>query len=268
MKDITLNEALTLLDICPTAMLLIGQDNNIRGCNAAFTALTGVFTSTLDADLQQNLLAPLLEKRTIINWVTPDGDERRLSVENAVVGDAGVSVRFYQDVTEKLRLKKERDALALELSEQSLKDERLTSLLSRHGILVSMGPLVARSRRYNSPLSIIAMSVDTGLERDMILQKLSLLLKDQTRWADLVGCNNEGDFILVLQEATRDSALQLVEKLSAKLAAMNAGVTDPVLASYGIAQCDKNDDAFSLLERAESALVEAHSSESRTSIAM
>ena len=268
MKNLTLNEALSLLDICPTAMLLIGQDNNIRGCNAAFTALTGMFTSSLDADMQQNLLAPLLEKATLINWVTPDGIERWLSVENVTVGDAGVSARFYQDVTEKLRLKKERDALTLALSEQSLNHEHLTSLLSRHGVLVTMGPLVARSRRYNSPLSIIAMSIDTGQERDTVLKKLSLVLKDQTRWADLVGCNTEGDFILVLQEATRDSALQLVDKLSAKLASMNKGAPDPVIASYGITQCDKNDDAFSLLERAESALIEAHTSDNRTSIAM
>ena len=97
---------------------------------------------------------------------------------------------------------------------------------------------------------------------------MSLLLKDQTRWADLVGCNNEGDFILVLQEATRDSALQLVEKISARLAAENTDSPEPVLACYGIAQCDKNDDAVSLLERAESAMAEARNSESRTSIAM
>ncbi|MCK5481064.1 MAG: diguanylate cyclase, partial [Gammaproteobacteria bacterium] len=145
--------------------------------------------------------------------------------------------------------------------------ERLTGLLSRNGILVSLEPLVARCRRYSSPLSVIVMSVDTGQEIDTVLRRLSFLLKDQTRWADLVGCNNARDFILVLQETTRDSALQLVEKLSARLASMNAGTADPILASYGIAQCKKSDDAASLLERAESALAEARTSESRTSIA-
>ena len=268
MKDINLNEALTLLDSCPMAMLLVSEDNIIRGYNQAFTALTGVITGTLDSTMQQELLAPLLGEGSIINWVTPDGDEHWLGLETVAVGDAGATARFYLDITEKLRLKKERDALATELSEQSLKDERLTSLLSRHGILVSMGPLVARSRRYNSPLSVIAISIDSGEEREAVLRRISLLLKDQTRWADLVGCNNEGDFILVLQEATRDSALQLVEKISARLASANADFLEPVLASYGIAQCDKNDDAVSLLERAESAMAEAHNNENRTSIAM
>ncbi len=267
MKDLSFKEALALLDICPMAMLLVGQDNNIRGCNQAFTALTGESASTLDIDTQQDLLAPLLGEGTIINWVTPDGDERWLAVETVAVGDADAIARFYLDVTEKLRLKKERDALAAELSEQSLKDERLTGLLSQNGILVSLEPLVARCRRYSSPLSVIVMSVDTGQEIDTVLRRLSFLLKDQTRWADLVGCNNARDFILVLQETTRDSALQLVEKLSARLASMNAGTADPILASYGIAQCKKSDDAASLLERAESALAEALTSESRTSIA-
>jgi len=265
---LTSNEALTLLDTCPMAMLLIGQDNIIRGYNQAFTALTGMMTGTLDSAMQQQLLAPLLGEGTIINWVTPDGDEHWLSLETVTLGNTGVSARFYHDITENLRLKKERDALAAELSEQSLNDGHLTSLLSRHGILVSMGPLVARSRRYNSPLSVIAMSVDTAQERDTTLHRLSLLLKDQTRWADLVGCNSEGAFILVLQEATRDSALQLVEKLSARLETMNADASDPVVASYGIAECDKSDDAISLLERAEAALTEAQNSDSHTSIAM
>ena len=112
------------------------------------------------------------------------------------------------------------------------------------------------------------MSVDKGPEHDTVLHKLSFLLKDQTRWADLVGCNSARDFILVLQETTRDSALQLVEKLSARLATMSEAAAEPILASYGIAQCEKNDDAASLLERAESALAEARTSESRTSIAM
>ena len=268
MKNLSFKEALALLDICPMAMLLVSQDNNIHGCNQAFTVLTGESAATLDSDTQQPLLAPLLGEATIINWVTPDGDERWLAVESVAVGDADVIARFYLDVTEKLRLKQERDALAVELSEQSLRDEQFTGLLSRRGILVSIEPLVARCRRYNSPLSIIAMSVDKGPQHDTVLHKLSYLLKDQTRWADLVGCNSARDFILVLQETTRDSALQLVEKLSARLATMSEAAAEPILASYGITQCEKNDDAASLLERAEAARVDAHSSESRTSIAM
>ncbi len=267
MKNLSFKEALALLDICPMAMLLVGQDNNIRGCNQAFTTLTGESASTLDIDTQQGLLAPLLGKGTIINWITPDGDERWLAVETVAVGDTDAIARFYLDVTEKLRLKKERDALASELSKQSLKDERLTGLLNRNGILVSLEPLVARCRRYDSPLTVIVMSIDTGQELDTVLRRLSFLLKDQTRWADLVGCNNARDFILVLQETTRDSALLLVEKLSSRLATMNAGTTDPILASYGIAQCKKTDDASSLLESAESALAEARTSESHTSVA-
>ncbi len=42
-------------------------------------------------------------------------------------------------------------------------------------------------------------------------------MKDQTRWADLVGCNDGHDFLLILQDTTRESALRLVEKLSVHL---------------------------------------------------
>jgi hypothetical protein len=268
MKNLSFKDALALLDICPMGVLLVGQDNNIHGCNPAFTALTGESAGTLDPDSQQPLLASRPGEAALINWVMPDGDERWLAVETVAVGDADVTARFYLDVTEKLRLKRERDALAAELSEQSLRDAQFTSLLSRHGILVSIEPLVARHRRYDSPLSLVAMSVEKGPEHDATLHKLTFLLKDQTRWADLVGCNSARDFYLVLQETSGDSALQLVKKLAARLAAMSATAPAPIIASFGIARCEKHDDAASLLERAESALAEARTLEGRISIAV
>ena len=48
------------------------------------------------------------------------------------------------------------------------------------------------------------MSVEKGPEHDATLHKLTFLLKDQTRWADLVGCNSARDFYLVLQETSGD----------------------------------------------------------------
>ena len=144
MKDIALQEALALLDVCPVAMLVTGDDGNIRGYNQAFSALVGTAPETLPADL----LAPLLGQGTLVNWIMQDGDQRWLAVETVTLGDIpGSSVRFYSDVTEKLQLRKERDTLADKLRKQALRDEQLTGLLSRHGVLVSLEPLVARSRR-------------------------------------------------------------------------------------------------------------------------
>lgn len=266
MKNISLEEAQALLDCCPVAMLLTGPDNIPRGHNRRFADLLGQDTDNPN-DIDTGLIAPLLGQGTLVNWVKPDGDERWLSIETVQV-DNGLVARFYEDVTEKLRLRRERDTLADTLRDQSLKDSRFGSLLSRHGAVVSLEALVARSRRYNSPLSLITMGVSTDGDRDRMLTRIAFLLKDQTRWADLVGCTTEHDFILILQETTRDSALQLVDKLSAHLQRLNEESDDAVLACYGVTECQKNDNAETILGRAEEALAEARSSQGNTAIAI
>jgi diguanylate cyclase (GGDEF)-like protein len=268
MKDITLKQALALLDISPLAMLLTGSDGRIRACNQAFAALAGENADSLAGQSNADgLLAPLLGQGTFINWIMPDGDTRWLALDTfEIEEEPGGNVRFYLDVTEKLRLKQERDMLARELQSQSLYDETLGSLFSRHGILVSLRPLVARSRRYNTPLSLVTMRIDTATNYNKMLTRIAHLLRDQTRWADLVGCNAERDFILILQETSRDAAEQLVRKLGAHLERMNADAAHPVTACFGITQCQKNDDESSILERAESALAQACRNESGTAV--
>jgi len=269
MKDLSLKQALALLDISPLAMLLTGSDGRIRGCNQSFAVLVG---ETADVLARQSpgdgLLEPLLGQATLINWIMPDGDTRWLALETCEIDDEpGSSARFYLDVTEKLRLRQERDALTRELQGQSLYDASLGSLFSRHGILVSLRPLVARSRRYNSPLSVVTMRIDTA-DTGKSMTRIAHLLRDQTRWADLVGCNAGRDFILVLQETTRDAAEQLVQKLAAQIERMNATTDEPVQACYGITQCQKDDDEASILERAESALAQACQRPGGTAIAI
>jgi GGDEF domain-containing protein len=172
---------------------------------------------------------------TLINWIMPGGEERWLVVETAVLH--GMTARYYRDVTEMLRLKKERD---MELREQSLRDADLSCLLSRHGILVALEPLVARSRRHNTPLSVVVMGPHTEPLHDELHLKLSYLLKGQTRWTDLVGANEQRDFIIILRETTQDNAMQLVEKLSGYLDRLGNGQGTAPTACFGVTSCQKN----------------------------
>ena len=183
MKNLTLKQAQTLLDDCPTPMLLVGADETVQGYNRAFESLLGEAAAILNEPVYQHtLLIPLLGENTMVNWIMPDGEERWLAVDIVTVEDTqGASVRFFLDITERVRLRNERDAMADELRKQALRDEFLTSLLSRHGILVSLEPLVARCRRYNSPLSVVTMNIATGQDRNRALTKIAHLLRDQTR---------------------------------------------------------------------------------------
>lgn len=268
-KHLTREEATSLLNASPVAVLLLDRSDRLYGFNDAFARLLGDAVAGLDATVDNlhndGLLAGLLEG-PLVSWIMPDGDTRWLNVETTIVN--GLTAHFYQDVTEKLRLKQERDVCTADLQDQSLRHATLTSVLNRRGILVSLEPLVARSRRYNSPLSVVVMGTHTGPVHDALQRKLSYLLKDQTRWADLVGTNEQRDFILILQETTQDAALQLVEKLSAQLGHLGAGQGTVPTACFGVTSCQKNDDAESLLERAEGALREARGNHCGTTIAV
>lgn len=262
LNSLSLEEAAALLDACPLAVLLLDASGRIRASNGAFDTLTGVIPGAgINAaeDLRkEGLLEPLLGHGTLVNWIMTDGDERWLAVESRpLAGIAGGTARFYIDVTERLRLRKECDGLHAQLKQLALKDETLTSLMNRRGLLHSLEPLVARSRRYDSPLSIVAMGLEVQQDRQKHLVRISHLLRDQTRWADLLGCNDDHDFILILQETTRESALRLVEKMTGHLQRVSASASSPVSACYGVTHCLRDDDAETLLERAEAALGEA-----------
>ena len=269
MNDLSHQQALKLLDSAPQAMLLLESSGAIRGYNRAFGELIGVVAGGTD-DPDTGLLQPLLGTSTVINWIMPGGDERWLAIEVVELADMpDIQARFYTDITEKLRLRHERDALQKQLEDQVLYDSRISSLLSRRGILVSLAPLVAQSRRYNNPLSIITLSVGTDSgDQHTALTEVTALLRDQTRWADLVGLNDSDAFILVLQETTLDAALQLVEKLAARIEHMNESETPRLVACYGITECQTHDDADSLLERAEQALAEAGQGDSGRTVSL
>ncbi len=108
MKDINLNEALALLEVSPMALLITGADGEVRGFNRAFALLideNGI--AALDHIQHDSSLAPLLGPERAVNWIMPDGDVRWLKVESIVLDDTtGISVRFYHDITEKLRIQK------------------------------------------------------------------------------------------------------------------------------------------------------------------
>ncbi|MDX2463692.1 MAG: diguanylate cyclase, partial [Porticoccus sp.] len=85
----------------------------------------------------------------------------------------------------------------------------------------------------------------------------SQLLRDQMRWADLVGRLDSGQFVFVLPETDKEAAISLANKIASQLNALKVTVDDQLSvepqACFGVASWEKGDDIRLLLERSNEA---------------
>ena len=250
-----MKETDAVLAACPAALLVVDAQGHAQTHNPALLALTGLAAEALDAAALAGLLALDGEGE----WTRPDGRVLELRVHRAPLGDGGQAL-WIEDTGE-LR------ALRAELRAQSLTDPD-TGLLNLRGVTLSLEPQVARSRRYQSPMAVIMMEAGAESGNADIRRQVAHLLKDQLRWADVIGCGEQGEFILVLPETSRDDALKLADKLSGHLHAPGGEPADGLWPCYGVTEWRKSDTATTLLQRAASALQQARDAQQGMAVAL
>lgn len=262
MKDtLALDQALALLDNTPDPLLLLDASERVVGCNAALRTLLGASLDRLlgrsAAELAGTSLYVLIACKDTFAYLGA-GDQHAYFTPldlRLPPGAAAVRARLLRDVTESEHLRVEREHLQSELEAQALHDS-VTGLLNRRGLMVALEPQVSRSRRYNSPLSLVIMDVYGTQAEDGFLQRVSQILKDQLRWADVIGCGDDRTFIMALPETRRDDAMALTTKLNDCLAREFSG-NRAAWAAYGVVEWQKTDNANALLKRAQIALEQA-----------
>lgn len=257
-------QSLSILVEAPFGVATVDADGRLNWCNRALAALAG---------------RPLLELAGVAEVELLVGDEvpgdgivqfeqgGRSAQRVAVDLEGGQRVVYYQDVTAQEALRSERNALAEQLQQHNTIDP-VSGLLNQQAVNRGLEPLVSRSRRYGNPLSVLTLSL-TNLQAvrnehgdtaaDEVVLSVSQLLRDQIRWADLVGRLDNGDFIFVLPETDQAAA----EALAGKIARQLSEFTLPALpglrpeGSFGVANWRRGDDANLLIKRATQALGEA-----------
>lgn len=175
----------------------------------------------------------------------------------------------YLDVSEQESLRKGQVMLAQQL-EQFTTIDPISGLLNERAINSELESLVSRSRRYNNPLSVVLMelcrigSIHETLGQvaiDKIVVAVSQLLRDQMRWADLLGRTDDGHFIFVLPETEFTPATALCSKIISQLRSLQITIDDGVTyqpeSCFGIAEWQKGVDPGKLLSRAQDALRKA-----------
>ncbi|MFN2337637.1 MAG: GGDEF domain-containing protein [Gammaproteobacteria bacterium] len=240
---------------CPTALLVVDTQGHVQAHNPALLALTGLSAS----DLAGPALAGLRALDGDAIWTRPDGQALHLRALHRPLEGGGEAL-WIEDLSEMQGLREE-------LRAQSLTDAH-TGLFNTRGVTLALEPQVARSRRYNSPMAVIMM--EAGAEPTSVdtRRAVARLLKDQLRWADIIGCSEQGEFILVLPETSRDDALKLADKLSAHLRGPDGESVSELWPCYGVTEWRKSDSATTLLQRATSALQQARDTQQGMAVAL
>ena len=204
-----------LLETNPLGILLFDADDRISWANNRMSDITGLPIGELKS----------LNRETASNHRLETLFDRPEKIEIAVTGHFTVSclechyetltspdgdsirAAFYTDVTE-------RSMLEARVERLNLSDD-LTGTLNRQGLLRDLETLVSRSRRYHNPLSVMLLEFDmpvTEINNNFILTA-SRCLRDQVRWADIIGRFADNSFLLLLPETDIEAAQGLAQKI-------------------------------------------------------
>jgi GGDEF domain-containing protein len=191
------------------------------------------------------------------SWTTRDGQNVNFTVISFQLAQPnGGMARVFIDSAAELHSDSELPRPGLENERQVLTDPA-TGLLNLRGLLLALEPQVARSRRYNRQISVTMIGIASRGELPAtVFTECARVIRDQVRWADLIGCDRNRTIILALPETPEDAAQRLAGKLVRlveKVVGLHAA-EQSVEVYWGIATWHKNDNAASLLKRAETAL--------------
>jgi GGDEF domain-containing protein len=162
----------------------------------------------------------------------------------------GHAVHFFEDVTERVSLERERNAYRERAQSLETLDPE-TGLLNRRAILQALDTHLARSRRYGNPVAVVRLNIRPNrADAAASVKPLILELRAQLRWADQVGRLDTQTFLLILPETLHTDA----EGLAARL------VSEPVpLIQSGdwridcaVTGWEPGDDSRKLLQRLDS----------------
>lgn len=275
MSNINSPFCFNLLENTPSFIIIIDENQRIYWLNQSFCDFLGLEREHLigmsDSDMKGPCLKEVLNAAVRVEvfagildkWIELQ-DVMVVNGEQFEQKKQKLTVCYYADVSEKIHAEKQLLQLESTLTHK-MSHDAVTGMLNHYSMFQTLNVEVSRSRRYNNPLSVVLMNVEylpasdsdaegtlahENISQEKIEQlrlMISQLLKDQMRWADIVGHLKDFDFVLLLPETVYESAEILVEKLNNSL--KNAA-KDVKHIRYGLSQWQKGDDVEMFLQRA------------------
>ena len=157
----------------------------------------------------------------------------------------------------------------LEKTEQQAIRDSMTGLYNHLFIVSRLEEELERSARYHTPLSIIILDVDHfkkindtcgHLMGDIVLKKISAVIKAQCRAMDKIGRYGGDEFLIILPETKQENAAILAKRLMENVLGLTFDQPVTVTISQGVAQYQEGDTTTMLIDRADDNLYAAKES--------
>jgi diguanylate cyclase (GGDEF)-like protein len=183
---------------------------------------------------------------------------------------------YTEDVTEQVKLEQEKVRLIEQLQDEIEKREAyeeilkhrattddLTSLYNRRHFTELLRQEMTRVKRYADKLALFMIDVDHFKEindtyghdvGDTILKLMSQLIQENVRSIDQLCRWGGEEFIALLPCTGCDTAIQLAERLRAKVETHQFPEVEAVTISIGVTSYTKNDTMDSIIKHADKAL--------------
>ncbi len=257
--------AQTILATCPVSCMILDEQGKITYVNHSFEEIFGIDQSSiLGADqscVPRDDLKDLFSNDSEVVIRETSGATRTFKHSQQKIKiniTDGFEIHYFLEQADDV-LRSNNAQLHEELSDLRLGDS-VTGLSTERALMMALESQVSRSRRYNNPLSIVRIFIEfdekTMASDDSCKQcqlTVSRLLKDQLRWADVIGQLSSREFVIVLPETDESSSNAMAGKLSENLVRLD-GVES---ALFGITEWKKGDTAVSMLHRVEEGLTQA-----------
>jgi diguanylate cyclase (GGDEF)-like protein/PAS domain S-box-containing protein len=259
----------SLLDMNPVGYEMLEVDNLQEAQQMGLLAFVSPDYHQAFKDLRTNVFAgnhgtlefQMKGKKGTTRWLethaVPQRDEH-----GKIVSMLSVT----RDITEK-------KSLLHELEKQAHIDY-LTGVNNRRYFMQQAELELARTKRYNTHLSILTMDIDLFKQvndnyghkvGDQVLKKLAAICSEALREIDIIGRVGGEEFAILLPETDKTNALDAAERLRAAIAdnliPIENGLPIRMTVSIGVASLTSNDDNLDvLLSQSDEALYEAKKS--------
>ena len=190
---------------------------------------------------------------------TEDFGIRIKTKSNDEFGQLGFSINHLLDYTDKII--KQKDELA--------SIDVLTGIMNRRSFMTLVNKEVARSRRYETPLSLIFCDIDKFKSindnyghsiGDEVLQAFAHSIKSHIRQSDLFARWGGEEFIILAVETDESNASQLADNLRKIIMELKVQPVKQITCSFGVAELKKDESFEQLCERADQAAYDAKNS--------